>query len=55
LDVALLRTTIRGLAEFGREREMVAIQEEDLARDGFLRESTNRDGREKVRNNLWHS
>jgi GNAT superfamily N-acetyltransferase len=34
-DVTLLRTMIRELAEFERELDMVEIQEEDLARDGF--------------------
>jgi GNAT superfamily N-acetyltransferase len=34
-DVTLLRTMIRELAEFEHELDMVEIQEEDLARDGF--------------------
>ncbi len=34
-DAALLRTMILELAEFERERELVTIREEDLARDGF--------------------
>jgi GNAT superfamily N-acetyltransferase len=34
-DCALLRTMIRELAEFERERDQVTIREEDLARDGF--------------------
>ena len=34
-DARLLRTLIRELAEFERELNLVDIQEEDLARDGF--------------------
>src|SRR3979411_3030768 len=34
-DVTLLRTLIRELAEFERERECVGVTEADLLRDGF--------------------
>lgn len=34
-DAGLLRTLIRELAEFEHELNLVKIQEEDLARDGF--------------------
>jgi len=39
-DVALLWTMIRELAEFERELEFCAIEEADLARDGFGPDAT---------------